>query len=385
MLEVQPSARYFNTDDSNLPLLFAALIGGLTFLMVSALFALAARKTKYEALAEHDKTQLEKWAVQQRKQTEALAAQRNDQLMAASKQLQESELYAMQSEKMSSIGLMVAGVAHEINTPLGIVSSRVEILHELTNSLLVTIAKQEALMAKVPLLDSVASEERENWFDAAIASAKDLQDLHENGVMEDASNMVIESLSGLERINEIVSLLKNFSRVDRAQSGSVDLHHCIDTTLVIAHSVLKTKAAVVKQFGNLPTITCNPSQINQVILNLVSNAAQAMDYIGTITLTTTVDGDFVVPDVADTGPGMSDDVRKKIFEPFFSTKGPGEGTGLGLAICRKIITSHNGTLTVKSMLNVGTRFTIRLPIAGVGANADLAQINALSAHYLQTA
>ena len=383
VLQVQPSVSYLSGSTSPLPTIYAALIAAFTFFVLSGLVIMHVRKSNRQAQVQLHGLQLEKQFEEQKEQFEAQAAKRNDQLTTAFKQVQESELYAMQSEKMSSIGLMVAGVAHEINTPLGFVSSNVEMIAELITRLTESLERQEVLMAQLPQLGQMGPEKRKSWFEAATASNQDIQTLRKSGIVSDAAILVNESLTGLENISEIVSSLKDFSRVDRAQSDSVDFHKCIENTLVVAHNVVKNKAAVVRNFGDLPTITCNPSQINQVILNLVTNAAQAMDHMGTISLTTSVDGDYVVLDVQDNGPGMSEEVSSKIFEPFFTTKGQGEGTGLGLAICQRIITAHNGTLTVHSIQNLGATFTIRLPIAGVGTNADLAQINALAAHYLQ--
>jgi two-component system, NtrC family, sensor kinase len=294
--------------------------------------------------------------------SEALSMQAETELAGAFKQLRESELYQMQSEKMSALGVMVAGVAHEINTPLGFVSSNVEFMHELTSDLKTAIHTQHDLMRDVPRWGAMSREEQQRWYNTALHSGKALAVIVERRTVEEMSELVDESTVGLERISEIVRSLKDFSRVDRAAVDSVDIHQGIDSTLVIAQNVLKNKAEVVKQYGQVPLISCNPSQINQVILNLVTNAAQAIPTYGQVTIATRTDGAYIAIDVIDNGAGMTEEVRSQVFKPFFTTKQTGEGTGLGLAICEKIVGAHKGTLSVESAVGVGTTFTIRLPI-----------------------
>lgn len=294
--------------------------------------------------------------------SEALSMQAENELAGAFKQLRESEMYQMQSEKMSSLGVMVAGVAHEINTPLGFVSSNVEFMHELAADLKTAIHTQHELMRDVPRWGAMTREDQQHWYNTAVMSGKSLDQIVQRRVVEEMSELVDESTVGLERISEIVRSLKDFSRVDRAAVDSVDIHQGIDSTLVIAQNVLKNKAEIIKQYGQVPLISCNPSQINQVILNLVTNAAQAIPEFGRITISTRAEAGFLAIDIADNGTGMTEEIRAQVFKPFFTTKQTGEGTGLGLAICEKIITSHKGSLSCESTVDVGTTFTIRLPI-----------------------
>ncbi|HMX23601.1 MAG TPA: ATP-binding protein, partial [Accumulibacter sp.] len=165
-------------------------------------------------------------------------------------------------------------------------------------------------------------------------------------------------------VRKIVADLKDFSRMDEAEIQEADLNQGLDSTLNVVANELKYKAKVVRVFGDLPKVRCRPAQINQVFMNLLVNAGQAIDTTGTITLRTGQEGPCVWVEIADTGKGMSPEVRNRLFEPFFTTKPMGKGTGLGLSISRDIIHRHQGTITVASEPGVGTRFLIRLPVAG---------------------
>ena len=181
-----------------------------------------------------------------------------------------------------------------------------------------------------------------------------------------------DGLYGITQISEIVVNLKNFSRLDRSKVANFDLHEGLESTLLIAKNLVKHKT-VKKAFGKIPPISCSPSQINQVFLNLITNAAQAIpDEGGVIFLRTAMrDDNHVVVEVADNGHGIAENVLPKIFDPFFTTKEVGKGTGLGLSIAYKIIQQHGGTISVTSKLGAGTKFTIVLPV-----NADAAQLAA---------
>ena len=193
--------------------------------------------------------------------------------------------------------------------------------------------------------------------------------LYDNGTLEDLSSMVVESAEGIERISEIVVSLKDFSRMDRLHFDDVDLHHCIDTTLNIAHNRIKHCAKVIKDYGQLPLVSCASGQINQVLLNLIVNAGQAIEGYGEIIISTRSHGDKVSISIQDNGRGMSEEVRKKIFQAFFTTKDVGKGTGLGLSISEKIIRQHNGEILVDSTEGIGTTFTIILPVQQTLAKA----------------
>jgi signal transduction histidine kinase len=360
-LEMEPSTSALRARDSALPALIG-LLGLLGTLVGTAAMVNARKRAQINEikLAEAKLDLLE--ARDQARDSDKLSMQAEQELAGAFKQLRDAELQQMQNEKMSALGVMVAGVAHEINTPLGFVSSNVEYMGELTESIRPVIEMQHRLMDGVTNWATMTDVQRHAWYNVAMKSKETLRELKDRDALGEISELVGESTSGLERISEIVSSLKDFSRVDRAQVDAVNLHQGIDSTLIIAQNVTKHKADIVKNYGEIPLIACSPSQINQVILNLVSNAAQAIPEFGTITISTRVDGEFVAVDIEDNGSGMTEEVSAQIFKPFFTTKGAGEGTGLGLAICEKIIAAHKGTIGVKSELGVGTTFTIRLPI-----------------------
>jgi two-component system NtrC family sensor kinase len=183
-------------------------------------------------------------------------------------------------------------------------------------------------------------------------------------VLGDIRSLLSESSEGAERVRAIVQNLKSFSRIDEAQSKEVDLNDCLESTISIAWNELKYKTTLIRDYGELPLVSCYPQQLNQVFLNLLVNAAHAIDKQGEITIKTWQDGDCVCVAVSDTGCGIPDEVRNRIFEPFFTTKEVGKGTGLGLSISYDIVKKHNGTIEVTSTSGQGTTFTVRLPIRG---------------------
>jgi signal transduction histidine kinase len=181
---------------------------------------------------------------------------------------------------------------------------------------------------------------------------------------EDIPQLMQESKQGISRVQQIVQDLKDFSRVDSSQTWQMaNVHDGIDSTLNIAASELKYKANVVKEYGCIPDIQCLPTQLNQVILNLLVNAAQAMgESRGQIAISSGAEAEYIWIEVADTGPGIAPDILPRIFEPFFTTKEVGKGTGLGLSLSYGIVQKHSGRLSVESTVGVGTTFRIELPI-----------------------
>jgi signal transduction histidine kinase len=303
------------------------------------------------------------------RKVERLVAERGAQLERAHAELRDAEMMTLQSEKMSSIGQMVAGVAHEINTPLGFVSANLQMLKELNETAFPALRRQAKLMHWVPRWDKLNREQRHLWYRTALANLTVLENLEQRKSLEDGEPLVGESLVGLERIHQIVLSLKDFSRIDRAQVDAVDIHQCIDSTLVIAHNVVKHKAAIIKEYGPLPPVTCSPSQINQVILNLVTNAAQAIEHEGHIWISTACFDEHIVIEVRDDGPGVPHELQSRVFEPFFTTKAAGEGTGLGLSICEKIVRAHGGKISLSSEPGRGCAFKVQLPIKGRSPSA----------------
>jgi signal transduction histidine kinase len=282
--------------------------------------------------------------------------ERTRELSKALQQIKESEAQLIQSEKMSSLGQMVAGVAHEINTPLAYVKNSLGTVADKLPTLGGTLDECEKLLALLQAGDDADGLSRQ----FALVSAQIAQ-LKQQGVVDELSGLVKDGLYGTGQMAEIVGNLKDFSRLDRSKVTSFNLNDGLQSTLLLAKHLLKS-VTVNKTFGDIAPIVCAPSQINQVFLNLITNAAQAMgDRQGTITLTTRPDGDGVATEVADNGGGIAADVLPKIFDPFFSTKEIGKGTGLGLSISYKIVQQHGGRIDVESKVGSGTRFTVWLP------------------------
>ena len=280
------------------------------------------------------------------------------ELTQAYRTLKSSQAQLVQSEKMASLGQMVAGVAHEINTPLGYVRNNVELMQEFSAQLRELLSVNNALVQA--LLDPNGTD-----VDVArqLSAIEDLRLLVDPDLLfSDMQTLFGDTSFGLSQIGELVLGLKDFSRLDQAHTDNVSLNDCINNALLIARNAIKSKVEVIRQLGDIPKITCAPSQINQVLLNLVSNAAQAIEGSGKLVIKTWADADHVYASVQDTGKGIAPEHLKKIFDPFFTTKPVGEGTGLGLSISWQIIQQHGGRIRVASEVGRGTRFVIVLPL-----------------------
>jgi two-component system, NtrC family, sensor kinase len=285
---------------------------------------------------------------------------RTRELSQALKQLEESQAMLVQTEKMSSLGQMVAGVAHEINTPLAYVKNSLETVDTQLAGLMLLVGETEKLLG---MLRGGATNQQALAAQFALVTSK-LAELRGAHSAEDLASMVKDGRYGIEQIAEIVTNLKDFSRLDRSKVDKFNLADGVESTLVIAKHLLKS-VDVQKNLGKVPPITCSPSQINQVLLNLITNAAQATDGKpgGKITITTRpADATHVAVEVEDNGKGIPPEVLPKIFDPFFTTKDVGQGTGLGLSIVYKIIASHGGKINVSSQVGMGSKFTVTLPV-----------------------
>lgn len=286
-------------------------------------------------------------------------ADRNRALAQANREIRDSQAHLIQSEKMAALGQMVAGVAHEINTPLGYVTNNIQMAGELTSQARVLLHAYDQLIAGMrdQSIDEAEVSARLSAIDehkTAFDTEQDLQELE--GLFDDTRY-------GLEQIREIVLSLRNFARVDRAATDEVSLIENIESALTIAHHHLKHKVEVLRRFEEIPAIRCAPSQINQVLLNLLTNAAQAIEHErGRILIRTYQRDRFVCVSIEDNGKGIAPEHLKRIFEPFFTTKNVGEGTGLGLSISYRIVRDHGGDIRVASKPGVGTRFEVALPV-----------------------
>ena len=276
---------------------------------------------------------------------EELVAKRTAQLTDAKEQL-------VQQEKLASIGQLAAGVAHEINNPIGFVHSNIGTLENYLGDLFAMLqAYQEAEPA---IADPQVA--------ARLMAMRERMDLPY--LREDIPQLVGESKDGISRVKKIVQDLKDFSRVDSSQEWHfADLHQGIDSTVNIVANEIRYKADVVKEYGKLPQVECLASQLNQVFMNLLVNAAHAMgEQRGTITIRTGTAGDSVWLEFADTGSGIPESIRQKVFDPFFTTKPVGKGTGLGLSLSYGVIQKHNGRIEVASEVGKGSTFRITLPV-----------------------
>ncbi|HEY6820988.1 MAG TPA: ATP-binding protein [Burkholderiales bacterium] len=290
---------------------------------------------------------------------ERRVAERTRELSDALTKLKESEAMLIQSEKMSSLGQMVAGIAHEVNTPLAYVKASLESVRAHVPEMETLARETEQLLAAL-----AAETPDEQQLAAQFETVRSrIEALRARGSAEELTKLVNDGVYGIEQISAIVANLKDFSRLDRSKVAQYDVHEGIESTLRIAHNQIKHRT-VRKHFGALPKISCSPSQINQVLLNLLSNAAQATSETdGAIDITTRMDGEKQIAiEVADNGHGIPAEVMPRLFEPFFTTKAPGKGTGLGLAISYKIVQNHGGRLDAQSSPGKGTRFTVTLPV-----------------------
>ena len=279
-----------------------------------------------------------------------------DAAKAEAKTAAASQAQVIHTTKLASLGQMVAGVAHEINTPLGFVKSNLEVVGEL-------LTEYEEQMAKLLNgVDGVLYTDQGGLSQAQAVLAKAKAAVEANTAFTDARELLTDSADGIKTISNLVLNLKGFARVDRDGLDMTDLNDSVRSALTVAGHQLRDRIKVDQHLGTLPKVRCMPSQINQVFLNLITNAAQAMGEKGTLTITSrAADGNVEVA-IADTGGGIPDEVLPKIFDPFFTTKTVGEGTGLGLAIVHKIIKAHGGAIHVKTAVGQGTTFTISLPV-----------------------
>ncbi len=264
------------------------------------------------------------------------------------KKLEEAQNQLLQSEKMASIGQLAAGVAHEINNPVGFVNSNLGTLQNYINKMLRLLVAYEQI--------------EKNLLDEALEEIKMLKaELDIEFLREDIGNLLSESLDGLQRVKQIVRDLKDFSHVDKAAREWAQLETGLDSTLNVVWNELKYKAKVVKEYGDTPKIECMPSQLNQVFMNLLINAVHAIEDHGQITIRSGYNEKDVWVEVEDTGKGIAPEHLGRIFEPFFTTKPVGKGTGLGLSLSYSIVKKHDGRIDVSSEVGKGSVFRVSLP------------------------
>jgi len=280
---------------------------------------------------------------------ETRVAQRTEALTETLAELQDTQSQLIQTEKMSSLGQMVAGIAHEINNPVSFIQGNITPLKNYFEDIAELI---ETYQREYPQpVDAIVQKQ---------------EDIEIDFLLEDAKKILASMKMGTQRVRDIVVSLRNFSRLDESTIKDVDLCEGLESTLLILNHRIKQGVKVIKNYGPLPTVSCSPAQLNQVFTNIIANALDAMFDTNAATkelvvTTRTHQDDQVQISIRDSGPGMPDEVIAKIFDPFFTTKPVGKGTGLGLGICFKIIQQHQGTLSVNSELGGGTEFLITLP------------------------
>ena len=295
------------------------------------------------------------WLLQDRTEVRRVQAelqQNFERMKETNAKLEEAQSQLLQSEKMASIGQLAAGVAHEINNPIGFVSSNLGTLRRYVEGMFKLLDRYEHVDRKQ--LPAALNQEIEGL----------RADLDMEFLKEDLPQLLDESDDGLTRVKKIVQDLKDFSRVDQSDWQDADLNAGLDSTLNVVMNEVKYKAEIVKQYSPLPTVRCRAAQLNQVFMNLIVNAAHAIPERGVITLSTRQEGDWVCVSVRDTGCGMTEATMRRIFEPFFTTKPVGRGTGLGLSLSFSIIKKHGGRIEVESHPGEGSCFNVWIPIAG---------------------
>lgn len=272
------------------------------------------------------------------------------ELQKAYAELKTAQSQILQQEKMASIGQLAAGVAHEINNPMGFISSNLSTLGKYIDRLKEFIAAQSTAI-ETSAQQAVKEELNEKK-----------KRLKIDYVIEDSCQLLSESLEGAERVKKIVQNLKAFSRVDEAERKAADINAGIESTLNIVWNELKYKATVKKEYGDIPSAVCSLGQLNQVFMNILVNAAHAIEKQGEIIIKTWHENNNIFISISDTGSGIPSDKLNRIFEPFYTTKEVGKGTGLGLSIAYDIVKKHNGDITVESEVGKGTTFTVKIPV-----------------------
>ncbi|MCB9493819.1 MAG: response regulator [Desulfobacteraceae bacterium] len=261
----------------------------------------------------------------------------------------------LHSEKMAAVGQLSAGIAHEINNPTGFVKSNLETLQGYLKDLIAAEQKLELLLelnskGEVPVVENI--DEIKNF----------LKEIDINFLIEDIPDLLNDCIEGTNRISKIVTDMKNFAHPGSDTAKLADINNCIDSTLNVIWNDIKYKASVIKNYGQIPSIYCFPQKLNQVFMNIVLNASQAIEEKGVISIKTYLKNSHIIIEITDNGQGIPPENLPKIFDPFFTTKPIGKGTGLGLNVAYNIIKMHNGTINAKSKLGKGTLFLISLPI-----------------------
>jgi len=309
-----------------------------------------------------DRKQMEERLLQKHAKLKSIRADleaQNLHLAQMHAELKQVQQQTVQQEKMASIGQLAAGVAHEINNPTGFVSSNLKSLQDYLEDIFRLLSAYEELRS---LFEAAPNPAPADVAEQLAAIKRIESDIDLEFLMSDTVDLIRESREGTDRIKKIVIDLKDFAHPGQQERMTTDLNRNIESVLNIVWNELKYKATVHKNFGDLPPVECYPQQLNQVFMNLLVNAGQAMEAMGEIHITTRAERDHVVIEIGDTGCGIPEADLQRIFDPFFTTKPVGKGTGLGLNVAYNIVKKHGGELTATSRVGVGTTFNIRLPM-----------------------
>ncbi len=333
-----PGGRYFNYD-----IYYVKNLGtASTYTAVITLQDITDRKKREE---ERERTE------EELKKSKEMLEAHHKELEKAYAELKAAQSQILQQEKMASIGQIAAGIAHEVNNPVGFIMSNLSSLQKYVSRLSEFIDVQTETIKKLSGDGKILN---------AITESR--KSLKVDYIIDDLGNLIRESLDGAERVKKIVQDLKSFSRIDEAEWKMADINAGIESTINIVWNELKYKATVKKEYGNIPLTKCNPGQMNQVFMNILVNAAHAIEKQGEITVKTWHDNGYIYISISDTGCGIPADKIDRIFEPFFTTKEVGKGTGLGLSIAYDIVKKHNGDIIVESEVGKGTTFTVKVPV-----------------------
>ena len=291
-----------------------------------------------------------------------LAASLEKEVERKTEKVKKAQEMLLMQEKMASIGQLAAGVAHEINNPMGFISSNLNSLKDYGSDFRILLNGYRELVATVT--SSLTKEQIPQHIQEKMEEVAAVEkDLDADFLLKDILVLVDESLDGADRIKKIVQDLKDFAHPEKHEIQYANLNQVMDSTLNIVRNELKYKTEVVREYSCLEDVPCYPQQIGQVFMNLLVNAAQAMESSGEIRIKTCMEKNFVVVEVQDTGKGIEPENLSRIFDPFFTTKDVGKGTGLGLNVAYKIIDRHKGSIGVTSQPGEGTCFIIKIPLA----------------------
>lgn len=305
------------------------------------------------------RTQKLQQEVAERQAAEQRATQSVLELEKAHELLKQNQGQLVQQAKMASLGQISAGVAHEINNPVGFIMSNMGTLKEYMTLF-------NTLFTQYQQLEDALESRQQQEVDRLTTQIRQLREKEDlQFILDDMNNLVAETQDGANRVRDIVKDLKTFARVDEADIKTADLNEGIESTLRVIWNELKYNCTVEKHYGDLPTIRCYPGQLNQVFMNILVNASHAIGEKGTVTIETLADDKAITLRFSDTGAGIAKENLEKLFDPFFTTKAVGKGTGLGLSIAFGIIKNHGGSIDVQSELGKGTTFTITLPLDGI--------------------